>query len=159
MRRALLAGSFDPPTLGHVDVIARASRVCDELTIAVAKNHAKNEIFSIHERLEMLQKVTHSLPNIKIVSVEGLIVDYALQNQISFLVRGIRSFSDLDQELQYAAMNQQLAGIETVFIPGNPLYAHLSSSLIRELAYNQASLQQCVPAPLEAMILQRFANK
>lgn len=153
MQRALLAGTFDPPTLGHLDLIDRASKVCDELIIGVAMNPAKKSSFSLQERQALLQKLK---PQLKIVAFTGLTVEFAKQHQITFLIRGLRSGADLDRELQLAAMNKQLSGIETVLLPGNPLYAHISSSLIRELAFNQKRLHSLVPALIEEEIFQRL---
>jgi pantetheine-phosphate adenylyltransferase len=153
MQRALLAGTFDPPTLGHLDLIDRASKVCDELIIGVAMNPAKKSSFSLQERQALLQKLK---PELKIISFTGLTVEFAKQHQITFLIRGLRSGTDLDREFQLAAMNKQLSGIETVLLPGNPLYAHISSSLIRELAFNQKRLHSLVPASIEEEIFQRL---
>lgn len=153
MQRALLAGTFDPPTLGHLDLIDRTSKVCDELIIGVAMNPAKKSSFSLQERQALLQKLK---PELKIVSFTGLTVEFAKQHQITFLTRGLRSGADLDREFQLAAMNKQLSGIETVLLPGNPLYAHISSSLIRELAFNQKRLHSLVPSLIEEEVFQRL---
>lgn len=156
MKRALFAGTFDPPTLGHLDLIERASQLCDELLVGVAINPAKKPAFNLEQRQEMLQSLTS---HIKIVSFSGLVVEYAKQHRISFLIRGLRSPADLDRELQLAMMNKQLSGIETVFLPTNPIYAHISSSLIRELAINNARLHQLVPDSIEEKIFQKFYSK
>jgi pantetheine-phosphate adenylyltransferase len=156
MKRALIAGTFDPPSLGHLDIIQRASRLCDHLIIGIAVNPAKQAAFTVEERMEMLLSAASSLSNIKIVAFTGLVVDFAREHQIACLIRGLRSFADLDRELQLAAMNKQLSGIETFLLPGNPLYAPISSSLIRELAFNQAPLDQLVPHEIIAKVLARF---
>lgn len=159
MKRALFAGTFDPPTLGHLDLIERSSRLCDELTIGIAINPAKQDTFTIEERIGMLKMIAHSLSNVKVVSFTGLTVDFAKEHQISFLVRGIRSWTDLDREFQLATMNKKLSSLETIFLPGNPIHSHISSSLIRELAFNQTSLDELVPPALEEKILQRFKKE
>lgn len=156
MKRALFAGTFDPPTLGHLDLIERASKLCDELLIGVAINPAKKSSFSLEQRKEMLQSLTS---HAKIISFSGLVIEFAQQHQVSFLIRGLRSFADLDREMQLATMNKQLSGLETVFLPCNPLYAHISSSLIRELAFNHARLHQLVPASIEEKIFHRLQSK
>ncbi|MBS0649337.1 MAG: pantetheine-phosphate adenylyltransferase [Verrucomicrobia bacterium] len=156
MQRALLAGTFDPPTLGHLDLIDRASKVCDELIIGVALNPAKQSSFSLQQREALLQKLK---PQLKVTSFAGLTVEFAKQHRISFLIRGLRSINDLERELQLAVTNKQLSEIETLFLPGNPLYAHISSSLIRELAFNNMRLHQLVPALIEEEIYQRFCLK
>ncbi len=156
MKRALFAGTFDPPTLGHLDLIERASKLCDELLIGIAVNPAKKPIFSLEQRQEMLQDLTS---HAKIVSFTGLVIEYAKQHQISFLIRGLRSPAELDRELQLATMNKQLSGIETVFLPSNPIYAHISSSLIRELVFNHVRLHQLVPASIEEQVFQKFHSQ
>lgn len=159
MKRALFAGTFDPPTLGHLDLIERSSWLCDELIIGIAINPAKQDTFTTEERIGMLKMIAHSLSNVIVVTFSGLTADFAKEHQISFLIRGIRSLTDLDREFQLAIMNKKLSGLETIFLPGNPLHAHISSSLIRELGFNQASLEGLVPPSLEEKILQRFKNK
>lgn len=149
MRRGLFAGSFDPPTLGHLDLIDRASVLCDELYVGVAINSNKRGLLAVEQRIEMLQSLTPA----KVVLIKGLLVDFAKENQIDFLIRGLRSFQDLYHEQQLATMNKQLSGIETVFLPGKPEFAHISSSLIRELAQNRAPLGNLVPALIEKKVL------
>lgn len=156
MKRVLFAGTFDPPTLGHLDLIERSSRLCDELLVGIAHNPFKQAAFTVDERMEMLRMLVQSLPNVKIVSFTGLTAEFARERRISFLIRGLRSFADLDRELQMSAMNKKLAEIETIFLPGNPLHAHISSSLIRELAFNQSTLEGLVPPSIEERVLQRF---
>lgn len=119
-------------------------------------NPAKKPVFSLEQRKEMLQDLTS---HAKIVSFTGLVVEYAKQHQISFLIRGLRSPAELDRELQLATMNKQLSGIETIFLPSNPIYAHISSSLIRELVFNHVRLQQLVPASIEEKVFQKFHSQ
>ncbi len=159
MKRALLVGTFDPPTRGHLDIIERASRLCDHVTLGIAQNPAKQTTFTVDDRIEMLQLTTSALSNVKIVAFTGLVVDFAREHQIMCLIRGLRSFADLDRELQLAAMNKQMSGIETLLLPGNALYAHISSSLIRELAFNHAQLDQLVPPGIATKVLERFKPK
>ena len=148
MKRALLAGTFDPPTLGHLDLIERGAKLCEELYLAIAVNPAKKSALSLEDREEMLRLLTPSLSNVKISSFTGLTAEFAQQHKINFLIRGLRSAADLERELQLATMNKTISGVETVLLPGNPLYAHISSSLIRELAFNKADLSRLVPAAI-----------
>jgi pantetheine-phosphate adenylyltransferase len=148
MKRALFAGTFDPPTLGHLDLIERGAKLCDELYVAIAVNPAKKSVLCLEDRKEMLQLLTQFLSNVKISSFTGLTVEFAQHHKIDFLVRGLRSATDLERELQLATMNKTISGMETVLLPGNPLYAHISSSLIRELAFNKADLTWLVPAQI-----------
>ncbi len=151
--RALFAGTFDPPSLGHLDLIERASKLCDELVVGIGVNPNKKTVFSTEKRMEMLHTITKSLRNIQIVAISGLLVDFAHKNKIPLLIRGLRSFSELDREMQLAIMNKNLTGIETVFLPSNPLYAHITSSLIRELILNKADLSSVVPASIQKKVL------
>lgn len=127
-------GSYDPVTNGHLDIIERASRQFDEVTIAVLINKSKKTLFSVDERLEMLREVTAGYPNVRIDSWHGLLVDYCKANDIGAIVKGLRAVSDFDYELQMAQMNQRLSGVETLFMSTNPIYSFLASSLIKEVA-------------------------
>jgi len=139
--RALLAGTFDPPTFGHLDLIERSLKLFDELYVGIATNPSKKPLIP----LEMRKKLLQSLIKAQVVTIGGLVADFAKKNKIELLVCGLRSFADLDRELQMAEMNKKLSGIETIFIPGNPNLAHISSSLVRELAYHGAKLGDLVP--------------
>lgn len=148
--RLLFTGTFDPPSLGHLDLIERGLKLCDELYVGIANNPAKKPLFTVDERKKMLQCLTKA----KVVVFSGLVVDFAKKNKIDCLLRGLRSFADLDRELQMAQMNRELSGIETLILPADPRYAHISSSLIRELAFNKARLSRLVPASIEKKIYQ-----
>ena len=127
-------GSFDPVTNGHLDVIERASRLYDEVTVAVLVNASKAGLFDVPERIEMLQEVTAGLGNVKVDSFQGLLVDYCRERDIPVVVKGLRAVSDFDYELQMSQMNNRLTGIETLFVATNPEYSFLSSSLVKEVA-------------------------
>jgi len=127
-------GSFDPVTNGHLDVIERASRLYDEVTVAVLVNASKAGLFEVPERIEMLQEVTAGLGNVKVDSFQGLLVDYCRERDIPVVVKGLRAVSDFDYELQMSQMNNRLTGIETLFVATNPEYSFLSSSLVKEVA-------------------------
>lgn len=156
MKKGLFAGSFDPPTLGHLDLIERASTLCDELVVGLAVNSAKKYLLSMLERKEMLETLTHSYPHVKVVMIKGLVVNYAKEHEIDFLIRGLRSYDDLYHELQLAIMNRELSGIETLFLPGKPEFSHLSSTMIRELAENGVRLDKLVSPLIEKKVLKAF---
>ena len=127
-------GSFDPVTNGHLDVVERASRLYDEVTVAVLVNASKAGLFDVPERIEMLQEVTAGLGNVKVDSFQGLLVDYCRERDVPVVVKGLRAVSDFDYELQMSQMNNRLTGIETLFVATNPDYSFLSSSLVKEVA-------------------------
>src|SRR5215475_11049775 len=133
-RRAVCPGSFDPVTNGHLDIFGRASRLYDEVIVAVLVNQTKTGLFSRDERIEMLEAVTAEFPNVRIASFQGLLVDFCRDQDISVVVRGLRAVTDFDYELKMAQMNYGLSGLETLFMPTNPLYSFLSSSLIKDVA-------------------------
>lgn len=144
--KAMFAGSFDPITNGHLDIICRASKIFDELQIGVLYNPNKKGLFSFEERIELIKSCTSHLDNIKIVSFDGLLVDYCQANNICTLVRGVRSEADVNYELQMAHMNKELnPEIETIFLPTNTKYSFISSSLIKEVLTFDADVKNLVP--------------
>ncbi|MEV1287283.1 pantetheine-phosphate adenylyltransferase [Micromonospora sp. NPDC049679] len=134
MRRAVCPGSFDPVTNGHLDIIGRASRLFDEVIVGVLINQSKRGLFSVEERIELLREVTASYGNVRVEAFRGLLVDFCRTQDAAVVVKGLRAVSDFDYELQMAQMNNGLAGVETLFMPTNPLYSFLSSSLVKEVA-------------------------
>jgi pantetheine-phosphate adenylyltransferase len=134
MRRAVCPGSFDPVTNGHLDIIGRTSRLFDEVIVAVLVNESKHGLFTIEERLEMLRDVVKRYSNVRIESFHGLLVDFCRAQQASVVVKGLRAVSDFDYELQMAQMNVGLAGVETLFMPTNPQFSYLASSLVKDVA-------------------------
>ena len=135
MKTAIYPGSFDPVTLGHIDVIKRASKLFDHLIIGVLNNRAKTPLFSVEERVKMLKDVTKELPNVEIKSFDGLLIDFARENQAQVIVRGLRAVTDFEYELQMAQMNRVIAPeIDTLFLTTNLKYAYLSSSIAKEVA-------------------------
>jgi pantetheine-phosphate adenylyltransferase len=145
VRRAACPGSFDPVTNGHLDVIERTARVFDEVVVAVLINKSKQGMFTTEERIELLEASTSSLPNVRIDSFHGLLVDFCKANGISVMVKGLRAVSDFDYELQMGQMNHSLAEVETLFMPTNPLYSFLSSSLVKEVATFGGDVSRLVP--------------
>ena len=146
--RVVCPGSFDPVTNGHLDVIERTARVCDEVIVAVLINKNKQGMFTTEERMELLRESTSALPNVRVDSFYGLLVDFCKANGISVMVKGLRAVSDFDYELQMGQMNHSLAQVETLFMPTNPLYSFLSSSLVKEVATYGGDISGLVPPPV-----------
>ncbi len=156
----LLLGTFDPPTLGHLDIIKRAAALCDRLHIGIAKNSKKkSSLFTMEERCVMLTEICHDISNIIIAEIPELVVDYVKKNKISFLVRGLRSIADFESETQLACANKKLQGLETIFLFANPLYAHISSTLIQEIVLGGYRLNEFVPEAIESSIHSRVTTK
>ncbi|MBU5306664.1 pantetheine-phosphate adenylyltransferase [Clostridioides mangenotii] len=146
VRRAMFAGSFDPITNGHLDIINRSSRIFDELQIGVLNNPNKKGLFTFDERVCLIESCLDHLDNVKVVSFDGLLVKYCEENGVSTLVRGIRSGSDVDYELQMARMNKELSpNIETIMFPSSTDYSFISSSLIKEVLAFDADIKNLVP--------------
>ncbi|MDY2794460.1 MAG: pantetheine-phosphate adenylyltransferase [Peptostreptococcus porci] len=144
--KAIFAGSFDPITNGHIDIIERASKLFDKLIIGILINPNKKTMFTISERIELIKKSTEHIENIEVISFEGLLVDYCRKNDVSVLVRGIRSTADVEYELQMAHMNKELANeIETIILPTSTKYSYISSSLIKEVLSFDADIENLVP--------------
>ncbi|HEY7047167.1 MAG TPA: pantetheine-phosphate adenylyltransferase [Jatrophihabitantaceae bacterium] len=145
VRRALCPGSFDPVTNGHLDIIGRAADLYDEVVVAVFVNQSKSSMFTVEERLEMLAEATAPYGNVRIDTFQGLTVDYCRAHQIPVIVKGLRAVSDFDYELQQAQMNRGLAGVDTLFMPTNPEYSFLASSLVKEIAKWGGDVSALVP--------------
>jgi pantetheine-phosphate adenylyltransferase len=156
MRRAVCPGSFDPVTLGHLDIVERASKIYDEVTVAVLVNKKKSSLYSVEERMDLLRQVTHEYGNVKVDSFHGLLVDYCRTKQIPVIVKGLRAISDFDYELQMAQMNHGLAGVETMFMTTNPLYSFLSSSLVKEVATYGGDVSGLVPELVLTSLTERM---
>lgn len=158
MRKAVCPGSFDPITFGHLDVIARASGIFDEVIIAVMVNRTKASLFSVDERIAMIKDVVAKYPNVKVDSWSGLLVDYCKTNGVSAIVKGLRAVSDFDYELQMAQMNLQLKGVDTLFMATTPAYSFLSSSLVKEIANYGGDVSALVPANVLSLMKARLAE-
>jgi len=159
MPSALLAGSFDPPTLGHLDIIRRAASSYDVLYVGISENVQKRiPLFSVKEKKAMLAKICTPFTQVRIVSFTGLVVDYVKKQKIDCLVRGVRSFADFEFEMQMAAANRIMIGVETFLLPANPCYGHLSSTLIREIGSFGHRLHDFVPPEIEAEVFQRLSS-
>jgi pantetheine-phosphate adenylyltransferase len=155
VRRVVYPGSFDPVTNGHLDIITRAARLYDEVVVAVGRNASKSPLFTVDERVGLIREVTGDFDNVRVESFGGLIVDFCKANEISAIVKGLRAVSDVDYELQMAQMNYSQAGVETLFMTTNPLYAFLSSSLVKEFARYGGDVSSLVPKQVLAELAQR----
>jgi len=156
--RAVCPGSFDPVTNGHLDIIGRASRLYDDVIVAVLVNQSKAGLFTPTERMEMLREVTKGLDNVRVASFEGLLVDFCRAEDVKVVVRGLRAVTDFDYELKMAQMNYGLSGLETLFMPTNPLYSFLSSSLIKDVAKWGGDVSSHVPELVAARLVERLAE-
>lgn len=157
MATALVPGSFDPVTNGHLDVIERVARFFDSVIVAVIRNPQKSaSLFSLAEREAMLVEVTAPLGNIRIEYFAGLLVDFAREHGADTIVKGLRAVTDFDYELQMAQMNQTLSGIDTFFLATSPQYSFLSSSLVREVARYGGDVSSLVPPQVADRLVQRF---
>jgi pantetheine-phosphate adenylyltransferase len=157
-RRAVCPGSFDPVTNGHLDIIGRASRLYDEVIVAVLVNKAKATMFDLDERIEMLREVGAGYPNVTVAASDGLLVDFCREWSAEVVVKGLRAISDFDYELQMSQMNHSLAGVETLFMPTSPLYSFLSSSLVKEVAAYGGDVSGLVPEQVLHRLLDRVAD-
>jgi pantetheine-phosphate adenylyltransferase len=155
VRRAICPGSFDPVTNGHLDIIGRAAHLYDEVVVAVFVNQSKSSLFSVDERREMLLEATAQYGNVRIDTFHGLVVDYCKANDIPVIVKGLRAVSDFDYELQMAQMNRGLAGVDTLFMPTNPEYSFLASSLVKEIAKWGGDISSLVPPNVLKRLVER----
>jgi pantetheine-phosphate adenylyltransferase len=156
--RVVCPGSFDPVTNGHLDVISRAAQLYDEVVVAVFRNPNKVALFSTEERLELLREVTKPLDNVRVERFEGLTVDFCKAHDISAVIKGLRAVTDFDYEMQMAQMNYNQAGVETLFMTTNPLYAFLSSSLVKEFAKLGGDVTGLVPQVVLDALKERLAE-
>ncbi|MBM3722400.1 MAG: pantetheine-phosphate adenylyltransferase [Actinobacteria bacterium] len=159
MRKAVCPGSFDPITNGHLDVIERASGLFDEVTIAVLVNSSKSGLFTIEERIKMAKDASTHLPNVKVDTWSGLLVDYCKSHDIRAIVKGLRAVSDFDYELQMAQMNLQLKGVDTLLMATKPAYSFLSSSLVREIARYGGDVSALVPTGVLNALQEKAGGK
>ena len=157
---AIYPGSFDPITNGHLDLIQRGSRMFDRLIVSILRNDAKQALFTVEERKEMLREVLHVYPNVEVDSFDGLLVDYASARQATVLLRGIRAISDYEYELQMALMNRRLRPeIETVFMMANEAYSFISSRLVKQVFSLGGNISGLVPPSVEARLNTRLSKR
>lgn len=158
MKRAVYPGSFDPVTYGHLDVIRRASEVFDVLIVSVLNNKEKTPLFSVEERVKILEEATKDIPNVRIESFSGLLVDYARQRDVRVIVRGLRAITDFEYELQNAQTNRLLSKekLDTMFFTTSLEYAYLSSTTVKEIASFGGDISGCVPEFVAERIYRKY---
>ncbi|MGI8459817.1 MAG: pantetheine-phosphate adenylyltransferase [Propionibacteriaceae bacterium] len=163
MRRAVCPGSFDPVTRGHLDVVARATRLFDEVVVAVGVNPSKGAaraaLFAPEERVDMLTEATAELGNVTVTTFSGLLVDFCSDHDVQAIVKGLRNARDLDAELQMAQMNGQLRGVDTVFLPTAPQWSYVSSSLVREVALLGGDVTPFLPPGVQERTVARVRER
>src|ERR1700720_710807 len=159
MRSAIYPGSFDPVTNGHLDVVERARKLFDEVIVAVAHNDEKEPLFSLQERLDLLQQTVGRIENIRIAQFEGLLIEFALAQKASAVIRGLRAVSDFEFEFQMALMNRKLEGsVETMFLMPKEEYTYLSSRLVKEIARLGGDVSQFVPSIVAKALAKKFSR-
>lgn len=157
IRKAVYPGSFDPITLGHMDIISRAAEMVDELIVGVLINQAKSPLFSVDERVKMIQIVTREIGNVTVESFSGLSVDFAREKHAEFIVRGLRAITDFEYELQMAQTNRIMnPEIDTIFLTTNLKYAYLSSTTVKEVASYGGDISKFVAPEVEAAVLEKY---
>jgi pantetheine-phosphate adenylyltransferase len=159
IRRAVCPGSFDPITNGHLDIIERASRLYDVVHVAVLVNKSKQGLFTVEERIEMIEEVSAPYGNVVVEAHHGLLVDFCKERNIPAIVKGLRAVSDFDYELQMAQMNHGLSGVETLFVPTSPTWSFLSSSLVKEVAAYGGDVSHLVPELVHGRLGARIAER
>ena len=158
MRRAIYPGSFDPVTFGHIDMMERSAKVVDELVVAVLINSAKKPLFSVKERVSMLEEIAGHIPNIRITSFHGLLIDYAREVDASIIIRGLRAVTDFEYELQFAQTNRIVnSEIDTLFLTTSLEYAYLSSTIVKEVASYGGDISHFVPEQLIERIYAKYS--
>ena len=160
MKKAIYPGSFDPLTLGHLDIIERSARIVDELVVGVLNNSAKNSLFSLDERVSMIKEMTDSMPNVTVTSFNGLLVDYMREIDATIIVRGLRAVTDFEYELQIAQTNHvENPEVETIFLTTSLQYSYLSSPIVKEFASYGGDLSKFVPARFIDRIYDKYQIK
>ncbi len=161
MKTALYPGSFDPVTLGHLDIIQRASNMFDEVVVAVMCNSAKSPLFTLDERVKMLEECVKELTNVRIVSFGGLLMDYCRENDIHIVIRGLRAITDFEYELQIAQTNKLLSHdqVDTVFLTTSLKYSYLSSSVVKEIASYHGDITPCVSDFVAKELYKKYGSK
>ncbi|MBU9711239.1 pantetheine-phosphate adenylyltransferase [Evansella tamaricis] len=155
---AVCPGSFDPVTLGHLDIISRGATVFDKVIVAVLNNRNKQPLFTVEERVELLRQTTNQLPNVEIDSFNGLLIDYVKKKNANAIIKGLRAVSDFEYELQMASINRKLdESVETFFMMTNNKYSYLSSSIVKEIAKYHAPVSDLVPDIVEEALRKKYA--
>jgi pantetheine-phosphate adenylyltransferase len=154
--KALFPGTFDPPTVGHLDIVTRAAAAFDELIVATGVNQSKNRLFGPQERIEMLTELVAPFPNVRIGTFDGLLVDYCRAEGAGVIVKGLRSAADYDYELQMAQLNRRMTGVDTVFLPTAPENAFISSSWVKEIARLGGDVSTFVTPAVHSRLLDKL---
>lgn len=159
MRKAIYPGSFDPVTLGHLDIIKRSAALVDELIIGILVNKKKTPLFTMEERLELLRETTKDIPNVTVQTFDGMTVDFARRNGARMIVRGLRAVTDFEIEMQIAQTNQNIdPEIETVFLTTSLEYAFLSSTIVKEVASYHSDVSHFVPVCVQKKLEEKFSQ-
>lgn len=158
-RRAVCPGSYDPPTVGHLDVIRRTAALFDEVFVAILVNPRKQGLFTIDERIEMLTEITVDVPGVRVEAFSGLVVDYCVERGASAMLKGLRTATDYDYELPMAHMNRHLTGVETLFLPGAPGQVYVSSSLVKEVANGGGDVSAFLPPVVHERLRKRLEEQ
>jgi pantetheine-phosphate adenylyltransferase len=159
MKIAIYPGSFDPVTLGHLDIAERGAKVFDKVIVAVMVNPHKNPLFTIEERKELIREAVSHLPNVEVDSFPGLLVNYARAKGAEVIIKGLRAVSDFESELQMASLNRLMyEGAETLFIPTNHKYSYLSSSIVKEIARHGGPISELVPPNVERALREKYGR-
>ena len=155
MRIGVCPGSFDPVTLGHLDIIERGSRIVDRLVVGVLENSSKSPMFTVEERIALLKKATEDLPNLEVLPFSGLLVDFLKEQNAAIVIRGLRAVTDFEYELQLAQANRSLLPqMETVFLTTNVSYSYISSTIVKDVLRHNGNVEHFVPASILDMIYQ-----
>ena len=157
MTKVVCPGSFDPVTNGHLDIVERSARLFDEVVVAVLVNQNKQGLFTIDERLALLDRATAHLPNVTTASFTGLLVDFCTSHDVDAIVKGLRAVTDFDYELQMAQMNGSLTEVDTIFIPTSPEYSFLASSLVKEVAKHGGDVSGLIPGFVNDELTKKYA--
>lgn len=160
MTKAFYPGSFDPVTYGHIDIIKRAAKLFDTLDVGVLNNSEKLPLFSVEERVKMLEWICEDIPNVHVLSYSGLLAEYTLKSGTDVIIRGLRAVTDFEYELQMSQTNRKLnPGVDTIFLTTSLEYAYLSSSIVREVAYYGGDVSNFVPEFVAETIYKKFSGK
>ncbi len=160
MKTAFFTGTFDPPTLGHLDIIERSQSLCDKLYVGIGINSTKEStLFSTEERKAMLVKICKRYSQIEVVTFAGLTIEFAKLHHVNFFIRGLRAFSDFEYEFDMALANRKLSNIDTVFLMADERVGHIRSTLIRELGKFKSRLHDFIPAEIESEVFKKLSEQ
>ncbi len=158
-KTAIYPGTFDPITNGHLDLVARAEQIFDEVIIAVSNNPRKNPLFSIEERLALVNEAVKDIPHVHVESFDDLLVNFVSQKNAKFVIRGLRAVSDFEYEFQMASANRRIdSNVETIFLTPQESNYFISSSLVREISYYGGNIESFVPKHIESAMVEKYAS-